>query len=68
MLCCVAVQLGEIYERFYKNWDQSEKYYLNCSQSDPVRADAWFYLGRLGCAGLAGGGDGGGLMDAGGGW
>ena len=45
-LCRVVFfQLGEIYERFYKNWDQSEKYYKNCSQSDPDRADAWFYLG-----------------------
>jgi len=40
------LKLGEIYERFYHDWNTAEKYYLNCSESDPDRADAWFYIGQ----------------------
>jgi tetratricopeptide (TPR) repeat protein len=38
--------LGEIYERFYNDWQQGEKYYLTCSETDPDRADSWFYIGQ----------------------
>jgi len=40
------LKLGEIYERFYRDWPKAEYYYTNCSKQDPERADAWFYLGQ----------------------
>src|SRR4051794_25082962 len=40
------LKLGEIYERFYRDWPKAMKYYENCAREDPVRADPWFYLGQ----------------------
>jgi len=40
------LKLGEIYERFYHNWAEAETYYKNCTDRDPHRADAWFYIGQ----------------------
>lgn len=40
------LKLGEIYERFYHDWPEAEKYYKNCTDNDPERADAWFYIGQ----------------------
>lgn len=40
------LKLGEIQERFYRNWEEAEKYYSNATRIDPDRADAWFYLGQ----------------------
>jgi len=40
------LKLGEIYERFYQDWTTGEKYYLTCSETDPERADSWFYIGQ----------------------
>lgn len=41
-----TLKLGEIYERFYQDWAEAEKFYLNCTATDPERADAWFYIGQ----------------------
>lgn len=41
-----VLKLGEIYERFKRDWNESEKYYELCVELDPERADAWFYLGQ----------------------
>jgi tetratricopeptide (TPR) repeat protein len=40
------LKLGEIYERFYKDWPKAKEYYLQCADADPERADAWFYAGQ----------------------
>ncbi len=41
------LKLGEIYERFYRDQKQSEYWYGRCTEADPERADAWFYLGQI---------------------
>lgn len=40
------LKMGEISERFYKDWSKAEQYYLRCTKLDPARADAWFYIGQ----------------------
>lgn len=40
------MKLGEIYERFYHDWDESLKFYVLCTEKDGERADAWFYIGQ----------------------
>jgi len=40
------LKLGEIYERFYRDWSMADKYYTECVRADPDRADAYFYLGQ----------------------
>lgn len=44
------LKLGEIHERFLNNWDNDEDgalhWYTACTEQDPHRADAWFYLGQ----------------------
>ena len=37
--------MGEIYERYFRDWAKAEEYYLDCTKKDPERADAWFYIG-----------------------
>jgi len=41
------LKLGEIYERFYRDRQEAERYYRNCTELDGERADGWFYLGQL---------------------
>ena len=43
--CISPSQLGEIYERFYRDWSKALPYYEWCTREDPDRADAWFYIG-----------------------
>lgn len=38
-------QLGEIHERFYRDWEKALSYYEWCSREDPERADSFFYIG-----------------------
>lgn len=38
-------QLGEIYERFYRDWPKAFSYYESAFKLDGERADAWFYAG-----------------------
>lgn len=40
------LKLGEVHERFYRDWESAERYYQNCTRLDPDRADSWFYLGQ----------------------
>jgi hypothetical protein len=40
------LKLGEVYERFYRDWSEAKKYYLMCTEADPERADGWFYVGQ----------------------
>eukprot|EP00455_Lapot_gusevi_P045059 TRINITY_DN5725_c0_g3_i1.p1 TRINITY_DN5725_c0_g3~~TRINITY_DN5725_c0_g3_i1.p1 ORF type:complete len:518 (-),score=87.67 TRINITY_DN5725_c0_g3_i1:55-1608(-) len=40
------LKLGEIFERFYKDWSNAKKWYDKCTKDDSERADAWFYLGQ----------------------
>lgn len=40
------LKLGEIYERFYRDWDKAKSYYERCAEQDPERADSFFYLGQ----------------------
>ncbi|KAJ3452515.1 lipopolysaccharide assembly protein b [Anaeramoeba flamelloides] len=37
---------AEIYERFYRNWEEAEKLYKQCHEIDPERADPYFYIGQ----------------------
>lgn len=41
------LKLGEIYERFYRDEDESFKYYQLCADQDPERADPLFYMGQF---------------------
>jgi tetratricopeptide (TPR) repeat protein len=43
---CLHLQLGEIQERFYRNWEKALPYYEWCVREDPERADATFYIGQ----------------------
>ncbi len=38
--------MGEIYERFYRDWAKAEEMYTECVRDDPDRADPYFYLGE----------------------
>lgn len=40
------LKLGEIYERFYRDWNEAEHWYTQCTTLDAERADAWFYIGQ----------------------
>jgi len=40
------LKLGEIYERFYNDFETAHYYYQKCSEMDPERADSFFYLGQ----------------------
>jgi tetratricopeptide (TPR) repeat protein len=39
-------KLGEIHERFYRDWDKARHYYERCIKDDPERADPHFYIGQ----------------------
>lgn len=41
----ISEQLGEIYERFYRDWPKAFSYYESAFKLDGERADAWFYAG-----------------------
>jgi len=40
------LKLGEINERYFSNWAEAERWYLECTKNDSARADAFFYLGQ----------------------
>lgn len=40
------LKLGEIYERFYNDWVEGERFYKLCIEKDKDRADPWFYIGQ----------------------
>ena len=40
------LKLGEINERYYNNWNEAERWYLECTKNDSARADPFFYLGQ----------------------
>jgi hypothetical protein len=41
-----VLKLGEIYDRFLRDWSKAETYYRMNVDLDPERADGWFYLGQ----------------------